>query len=107
MLLLDGQVHHDTHAIPMGNYVIGVGNYVIATPSQLGNYKIADIFAYTTSSRAYTSQACGRAKRWNCERRSTSNCPTMTDGARCTCVGPRRPLGPAGQNPAVAVILGS
>jgi len=26
----------------MGNYVIGLGNYVIATPSQLGNYKIAD-----------------------------------------------------------------
>ena len=42
MLHLDGQVHHDTHPIPMGNYVIGVGNYVIATPSQVGNYKIAD-----------------------------------------------------------------
>ena len=42
MLLLDGQVHHDTHAVPMGNYVIGVGNYVIATPSQLGNYLSAD-----------------------------------------------------------------
>jgi hypothetical protein len=42
LLLLDGQVHHDTHAVPMGNYVIGVGNYVIATPSELGNYKIAD-----------------------------------------------------------------
>jgi hypothetical protein len=26
----------------MGNYVIGVGNYVIAKPSELGNYKIAD-----------------------------------------------------------------
>jgi hypothetical protein len=26
----------------MGNYVIGVGNYVIATPSELGNYVIAD-----------------------------------------------------------------
>jgi hypothetical protein len=38
----DGQVHHDTHPIPMGNYVIAVGNYVIVTPSQLGNYKIAD-----------------------------------------------------------------
>ena len=36
------QVHHDTHALPMGNYVIGVGNYVIATPSEVGNYKIAD-----------------------------------------------------------------
>ena len=42
MLLLDGQVHHDTHVIPMGNYVIGAGNYVIATPSELGNYMIAD-----------------------------------------------------------------
>jgi hypothetical protein len=42
LLLLDGQVHHDTHALPMGNYVIGVGNYVIATPSEVGNYKIAD-----------------------------------------------------------------
>jgi hypothetical protein len=26
----------------MGNYVIGVGNYVIATPSELRNYEIAD-----------------------------------------------------------------
>jgi hypothetical protein len=26
----------------MGNYVIGVGNYVIVSPSELGNYKIAD-----------------------------------------------------------------
>ena len=26
----------------MGNYVIGVGNYVIATPSEVGNYLIAD-----------------------------------------------------------------
>ena len=45
MLDLDGQVHHDTHAVPMGNYVIEVGNYVIATPSELGNYKIADMHA--------------------------------------------------------------
>ena len=42
MLLLDGQVHHDTHAIPMGNYVIEVGNYLSATPSDLGNYVSAD-----------------------------------------------------------------
>jgi hypothetical protein len=42
LLLLDGQVHHDTHAAPMGNYVIGVGNYVIANPSKLGNYLSAD-----------------------------------------------------------------
>jgi hypothetical protein len=45
LLLLDGQVHHDTHVIPMGNYVIEAGNYVIATPSELGNYLIADINA--------------------------------------------------------------
>ena len=32
----------------MGNYVIGVGNYVIVSPSELGNYKIADkgLFQY-------------------------------------------------------------
>ena len=42
MLLLDGQVHHDTHVIPMGNYVIGVGNYVSVSPSDLGNYLSAD-----------------------------------------------------------------
>jgi hypothetical protein len=27
----------------MGNYVIAVGNYLIVSPSELGNYKIADI----------------------------------------------------------------
>jgi hypothetical protein len=26
----------------MGNYVIAVGNYVIVSPSELGNYMIAD-----------------------------------------------------------------
>ena len=26
----------------MGNYVIAVGNYLIVSPSGLGNYKIAD-----------------------------------------------------------------
>jgi hypothetical protein len=26
----------------MGNYMIAVGNYVIVSPSELGNYKIAD-----------------------------------------------------------------
>jgi hypothetical protein len=39
---LDGQVHHDTHAIPMGNYVIEVRNYMIVSPSELGNCMIAD-----------------------------------------------------------------
>ena len=42
MLLLDGQVHHDTHVIPMGNYVSEVGNYLSARPSDLGNYVSAD-----------------------------------------------------------------
>ena len=42
LLHLDGQVHHDTHAVPMGNYVSAVGNYVIVSPSELGNYMIAD-----------------------------------------------------------------
>jgi hypothetical protein len=36
LLLLDGQVHHDTHPIPMGNYVIEVGNYESATRSTRG-----------------------------------------------------------------------
>ena len=43
MLLLDGQVHHDTHAIPKGNYVSAAGNYVSVSPSDLGNYVSADI----------------------------------------------------------------
>jgi len=42
LLHLDGQVHHDTHAVPMGNYVIAVGNSMIVSPSELGNYLIAD-----------------------------------------------------------------
>ena len=50
MLHLDGQVHHDTHVLPMENYVIEVGNYVIATPSELGNYKIADTPSYQLGS---------------------------------------------------------
>jgi hypothetical protein len=33
---LDGQVHHDTHALPMGNYVIEVGKSLIRSPSQVG-----------------------------------------------------------------------
>jgi hypothetical protein len=49
--LLDGQVHHDTHAVPMGNYVIAVGNYVIVSPSELGNYLIADTLRGLITSR--------------------------------------------------------
>jgi hypothetical protein len=43
LLLPEGQVHHDTHPIPMGNYVIAVGNYVSVSPSDLGNYVSADM----------------------------------------------------------------
>jgi len=42
LLLLDGQVHHDTHVIPMGNYVSEVGNYLSVSPSELGNYVSVD-----------------------------------------------------------------
>ena len=47
MLLLDGQVHHDTHGIPMGNYVSAAGNYVSVSPSDLGNYVSADNLGWT------------------------------------------------------------
>jgi hypothetical protein len=30
----------DTHPVALGNYVIGLGNYVTVNPSQLGNYLI-------------------------------------------------------------------
>jgi hypothetical protein len=30
----------------MGNYVIAVGNYLIVSPSELGNYMIADMSTY-------------------------------------------------------------
>ena len=43
MLVPDGQVHPDTHLIPVGNYVIEMRNYVITSPSKLGNYVSADI----------------------------------------------------------------
>jgi hypothetical protein len=42
LLLLDGQVHHDTHVIPTGNQMSGLGNYLSARPSDLGNYMSAD-----------------------------------------------------------------
>jgi hypothetical protein len=62
LLLLDGQVHHDTHVIPMGNYVIEVGNYVIATPSELGNYLIADTDSSPAGMSFSTAPAgCSRA----------------------------------------------
>jgi hypothetical protein len=35
----------------MGNYVIEVGNYVIVSPSQLGNYKIADSWTWLRIAR--------------------------------------------------------
>ena len=75
MLLLDGQVHHDTHAVPMGNYVIGVGNYVIATPSELGNYMSAD----TKGPVAREPQG----DQWDCLVRSYDR------GALLRCLAPR------------------
>jgi hypothetical protein len=51
LLVLDGQVHHDTHPIPMGNYVSEVGNYVSVSHSELGNYVSADIEAAGGSHR--------------------------------------------------------
>ena len=35
----------------MGNYVIAVGNYLIVSPSELGNYKIADTATASASTR--------------------------------------------------------
>jgi hypothetical protein len=35
----------------MGNYVIAVGKYVIVSPSELGNYMIADSHALAFESR--------------------------------------------------------
>ena len=57
MLLLDGQVHHDTHLIPMGNYVIAVGNYVSVSPSDLGNYVSAEDPARISLTGIYLGQA--------------------------------------------------
>ena len=57
MLLLDGQVHHDTHVIPMGNYVIGVGNYVSADSSNVGNYVSAD--SHVRFTNPFTSRGMG------------------------------------------------
>jgi hypothetical protein len=46
----------------MGNYVIGVGNYVIVSPSELGNYKIVDKHPFGPSwTRAGQPPAVGDA----------------------------------------------
>ena len=39
----------------MGNYVIGVGNYVIVSPSDLGNYVSADNLMHV---RAFPVKDC-------------------------------------------------
>ena len=39
----------------MGNYVIGVGNYMIVNPSELGNYKIADSIGLPVNSPEQTT----------------------------------------------------
>jgi hypothetical protein len=61
--LLDGQVHHDTHAAPMGNYVIEVGDYQIVSPSELGNYKIADTLRCIRTSATVMRHTFGKACR--------------------------------------------
>ena len=73
MLLLDGQVHHDTHAIPMGNYVSAAGNYVSVSPSELGNYVSADTQlinpAVTATFQAKTRECIERTTAYNMGRR--------------------------------------
>ena len=66
MLLLDGQVHHDTHVIPMGNYVSEVGNYLSARPSDLGNYVSADMDRFVDRAIGANSaiRAIGGTARW-------------------------------------------
>jgi len=64
LLLLDGQVHHDTHVIPMGNYVIGVGNYVIVSPSDLGNYVSADTPIKASPMPAHCGRCLRRSSTW-------------------------------------------
>lgn len=69
MLLLDGQVHHDTHVIPMGNYVSGVGNYVSADSSNVGNYVSADT-SIVMGIEPAPAQIGGSARVFLYERRS-------------------------------------
>jgi len=45
----------------MGNYVIAVGNYVIVSPSELGNYMIADNSARNSDSRQPSSSGSAQA----------------------------------------------
>ena len=90
MLLLDGQVHHDTHAVPMGNYVIGVGNYVIATPSELGNYMSADTMR-PVGHAAQSAQS--RNLHWPGTRHADyeSGAGIPADPGREVSAGPQRP----------------
>ena len=43
----------------MGNYVIAVGNYVIVSPSELGNYKIVDTQVSLSGSLKVTNEPQG------------------------------------------------
>jgi hypothetical protein len=56
LLLPDDQVHPDTHAMPMSNYVIGVSNCVIAIRSTLGN----SVIVHTSKIRGYAYSFEGR-----------------------------------------------
>jgi hypothetical protein len=55
LLFSDGQVHHDTHVIPLGNNVTRrLGNYVLTSRSRLGNYVIADTTQHAASLVAHS-----------------------------------------------------
>ena len=55
----------------MGNYVIAVGNYVIVSPSELGNCKIVD--THTTSERRVTIRSAS----------SSCRCPVRASPSYC------------------------
>jgi hypothetical protein len=49
----------------MGNYVIGAGNYMIATPSEVGNYVIADSVYGALNSRIISAATRASVHRWS------------------------------------------
>ena len=101
MLLLDGQVHHDTHVIPMGNYVIGVGNYVIVSPSDLGNYVSADKYeAALIRERTLAGLQAARA-RGRTGGRKPKMTPALT-GRPSGCMTPGSLLWPRSPPPAAS-----
>jgi hypothetical protein len=55
MLLFDGQVHYDTHVIPMGNYVIASGASCVFTSSNIRTPDAMKEIAYAGVGRDLTS----------------------------------------------------